>query len=147
MSRFLNPWTEIQNMRREIDRIMDETSDWGAAHPGRGEHALWSPVADMYETQGYIIIEMELPGVDQEKVSLENKGDQLIVYGEKRREKDATGSAYQMLERSYGPFSRKFNLPKNVDADSIRAVLKNGVLSITVPKKEMPQQSVQITIE
>ncbi len=149
MSKFLNPWLEIQNMREEIDRLVDEGMDRSASRKKEKEHfALWSPVADVYEASGQYLIELELPGVDLEKVSLESKGDQLIVYGEKRIEKDATGNVYQILERTHGPFSRKFNLPGNVDLNGIRAVLKNGVLNITIPKKETPKPSdVNITIE
>jgi len=149
MSRYVNPWLEIQNMREEIDRIMDESRDWSMGRKSEKERfALWSPVADVYETGGHYVVELELPGVDQEKVSLESKAGQLFIYGEKRIEKDASGSAYQMLERSYGPFSRKFRLPGNVDVNNIKAVLKNGVLTISIPKKETPKaSSVNILID
>jgi len=148
MSKHHNPWMEIQSMREEIDRIMDDAREWSMGRAAeRDRFALWRPVADLYETLEQYIIELELPGVDQEKISLETKGGQLLVHGEKRIEKDATGSAYQLVERSYGPFSRKFKLPGNVDPAGIRAVFKNGVLTISIPKKETPSNSVSIQVE
>jgi len=148
MSKHHNPWMEIQSMREEIDRIMDDAREWSMGRAtGKDRFALWAPVADLYETIEQYVIELEIPGVDQEKISLETQDGNLLVHGEKRIEKDATGSAYQLVERSYGPFSRKFQLPRNVDPAGIRAVLKNGVLTISVPKKDMPSNSVSIKVE
>ncbi|RQD75540.1 MAG: Hsp20/alpha crystallin family protein [Desulfonatronospira sp. MSAO_Bac3] len=148
MSKHHNPWMEIQSMREEIDRIMDDARDWSMGRASdRDRFALWRPVADLYETVDQYIIELELPGVDQEKISLESKGGHLLVHGEKRIEKEATGSAYQLVERSYGPFSRKFQLPRNVDSAGIKAVFKNGVLTVSIPKKDTPSKSVSIKVE
>ena len=138
----INPWLEIQNMREEITKMMDEALNWGQKRnkPGEGV-VLWQPLADVYETQENFVIEMELPGIDREKINLEVKGQQLLVYGERRLERDATGSVYQILERSYGPFARNFFLRGNVHTSGIKAVLKNGVLTITIPKRKSIQPS------
>jgi len=143
----INPWLEIQNMREEISKMMDEALNWGQGKMKQNERvALWQPLADVYETQEQFVIEIELPGIDRERVNLEIKGHQLLVYGERRLEKDATGSVYQMLERSYGPFARNFFLPENVDTSGIRAMFKNGVLTITIPKKRVQSSGVRIEI-
>ena len=148
MSKHHNPWMEIQSMREEIDRIMDDALEWSTGGSiDKDRLALWRPVADLYETKDQYIIELELPGVDQEKISLEAKGGHILVHGEKRIEKDATGSAYQLVERSFGPFNRRFQLPRNVDPAGIRAVFKCGVLTISVPKKETPSSAVSIKVD
>lgn len=147
MGRKSDPWLEIENMRQEMDRIMDETVRMKIKPTrGRNQISLWQPLADLYESRTHLIIEMELPGVLQEDVNLEVQADQLIVYGEKKLEKDAAGSAYQMLERSYGPFSRVFFLPEEADCSRTSAVFKNGVLTISIPKAA-PRQKKSFRIQ
>ncbi|MCA1742962.1 MAG: Hsp20/alpha crystallin family protein, partial [Desulfonatronovibrio sp.] len=93
-----NPWIEIDNMRNEMDKIMNETMNLKMKSPKDGNRfSLWQPVTDLYETDTQLIIEIELPGVLRENINMEVQGDQLIVYGEKKLEKDASGSAYQVL--------------------------------------------------
>ncbi|WP_150112178.1 Hsp20/alpha crystallin family protein [Desulfonatronovibrio hydrogenovorans] len=142
-----NPWTEIKSMREEMDRIMNESMNQKMTGKNlRSRLSLWQPVADLYQTEDLLVVEMELPGVHQANVNLEIQGNQLMVYGEKKMEKEATGSAYQMLERSYGPFSRVFILPDNIDSTAIKAVFANGILSVFIPKAAKVKKPVSIKI-
>lgn len=141
------PWIEINNMRNEMDKIMNEAMSLKMKPPGDGNRfSLWQPIADLYEIESRLIIEIELPGVLRENINMEVQGDQLIVYGEKKLEKDASGSAYQVLERSYGPFSRLFILPDNIQSSEISAVFRNGVLFISIPKVKKHKKRVAIEI-
>jgi HSP20 family protein len=142
-----NPWIEIKNMRDEMDKIMNETMNFKLQSKSeRNRLALWQPVADLYETGAYLVIEMELPGVLQENINLEIQGNQIMVFGEKMLEKEASGSAYQMLERSYGPFSRVFMLPDYIESSAVTAVFKNGVLRVRLPKKSKQKKPISIDI-
>ena len=94
----------------------------------------WQPVADVVETAVAFRVTLELPGVSREDVTVEAQGRFLVIQGERRFEKDPDGGLYQVLERSYGPFSRRFALPKGVARSEIVAVMKDGLLVVVVPR-------------
>lgn len=147
MDRKFNPWLEIISMRDEMDKIMNETMNFKMDTRSRKNRlSLWQPVTDMFETDSHLVLEMELPGVLQENINLELQDGQLVVYGEKKLEKEATGSVYQMLERSYGPFSRVFKLPENIDPSTVTAVYKNGTLRVSMLKTDKFKKPVSINI-
>ncbi len=147
MDRKFNPWLEIISMRDEMDKIMNETMNLKMDTRSRKNRlSLWQPVTDMFETDSHLVLEMELPGVFQENINLELQGGQLVVYGEKKLEKEVSGSAYQMLERSYGPFSRVFQLPENIDPSTVTAVYKNGTLRVSMLKTDKFKKPVSINI-
>lgn len=102
------------------------------------------PAADVVETRGEFLVEVELPGVKREGIVLEIHGRELTVRGVPRVEKDADGSVYHILERSRGPLSRVFVLPSGVEQDDIAASFSEGVLRITVPKKKGSRRSICI---
>lgn len=125
-----SPWMgmdELNEMTRRMGR--------GGEANNCGERYLWNPASDMLETPCEFIVEMELPGLSLKEVAVEFHGTDLWVYGERRREKDARGNVYHSMERECGPFARRFELPHSVDAAGISAVLREGVLRITVPKR------------
>jgi HSP20 family protein len=74
--------------------------------------------------------------MQRDAVNIEVLGRELVIYGERRHEKDVGGSAYHVLERSYGPFARRFDLPESTDMTAIKATMQQGILSVTVPKKD-----------
>lgn len=128
----LNPWLEIQDMKEEIGRIMEETSGRDKARCEK--LANFRPAADVYATMDNYMIQVELPGLAPSGVSLEISSSTLAVCGERRLEKDASGGAYQIMERSYGTFYREFVLPEDAVTDAISASMEQGVLTIRVPR-------------
>ena len=141
----LNPWLEIQNMKEEIGRIMEETTAKDAS--GCEKVANFRPPADVYATADNYLIQVELPGMAPDGVSLEISSNTLAVCGERRLEKGAAGGAYQTLERAYGRFYREFVLPEDVRLESISASMEQGVLSIRIPRKDLMGQGVRIAID
>jgi HSP20 family protein len=132
-----NPWLEIQAMKDEIGKMMDETPHDESSHCLlRERQAHYKPVADVYETREAYVIQVELAGMQRDAVNIEVLGRELVIYGERRHEKDVGGSAYHVLERSYGPFARRFDLPEAADTSAIKATMQQGILSVTVPKKD-----------
>lgn len=130
-----NPWLEIQGMKQKMDKLMDEVRErFDLERETRERAALWQPVTDAYETEADYIIQMELPGLNKEDIVLEIKNQELWIYGERRMVKEATGSNYHVLERSYGPFARKFLLPEQADQNRVQASFLDGLLTISIPK-------------
>lgn len=122
------PWMALTEMRAEAQALVGETD-------GKKEAAYaWQPVADVLETAGEFRVVLELPGVCRDAVSVEARGRYLVVEGQRTFDKEAGSGVYQVLERSYGPFCRRFVLPKGVSRSEIAAVMKDGVLVVTLPK-------------
>lgn len=142
------PWMGLAEVKDELDRIMARAKDQGAGPEGLSEKAYcWTPAADVRETPEAYVITVELAGLEREDVAVEIRSRSLWVYGERRFEKpcDCEG-AIVSLERSYGPFARRFGLPKGVDRAGVAAVLKNGLLEITLPKEFREPRRRRITI-
>jgi len=132
-----SPWMGLADRKTELERAMAEAAGGGRAPSAASEKAyFWAPAADVLETPEAFVIMVELPGVEREAVAIEIKTRTLWVYGE-RPVAGAGGHecAYHSMERAHGPFARRFTLPKGVDRSGVRAVFKNGVLSITLPKE------------
>ncbi len=105
---------------------------------GSAEEKILSPVLDLYTTDTEYTLTAELPGVDPDAVKLEIDGDTLALSGEKKNLFEDKQTKYS--ERSYGSFKRTVKLPEDVNADAIAAQFKDGVLTITLPRrvKETP---------
>jgi HSP20 family protein len=95
----------------------------------------WNPAVEIVETEDEILLTAELPGLEEKDIQINVEENLLSLTGERTLEKKEE-SDYVRSERWYGKFSRSFRLPDTADAENIRAELKKGVLTITVPKKE-----------
>ena len=102
---------------------------------GVGRSAMLVPRMDVKETDKEIIIEAELPGLEEKDVSLTLQNGILTVQGEKKIEYDEEKENYHMMERSYGSFQRSLRLPDTVDEDKVEARFENGILRVTLPKR------------
>jgi HSP20 family protein len=96
----------------------------------------WSPPVDVLETENELVLKADLPDVDQKDIDIEVENLTLTVKGHRHFEKDGSGKSYHRIERSYGSFVRSFTIPTTVDTEKVAADYKNGVLTITLPKKE-----------
>lgn len=135
-----SPWDDLEKLFEAAERLRE--------HPSRllrksAACGLWTPAADMYETEAGYVIEIELPGIEQEDVVLEVTGSGLVVSGQRPAESRA--AAYHALERDCGPFVRSFGLPRDADPEAISAGMKNGVLTISIPRRgEKAQRSIPV---
>ena len=103
---------------------------------------------DIYETGEELVIKAELPGVSREDVNISVEDGILTIQGERKKEEEIEEDNFHRLERSYGKFTRSFRLPKTVDADKTRAGFKEGVLRITLPRREeIKPREVKIELE
>jgi len=95
----------------------------------------WAPAVDVAETKEKIIVRAELPGMKQEDIQIEFENGLLTIRGERAIEK-IENATWHRVERTYGNFSRSFTLPRTVDPERISATYRDGVLEISVPKRE-----------
>ena len=102
----------------------------------RGTNGMLARAVDLTEDDEAFLLTAELPGVDREAVSIEIHDGVLKLAGERASEDGDDGGSVRLRERRYGSFQRSFRLPDNVQADKIEAGMKDGVLTITVPKAE-----------
>lgn len=127
-----DPWT------RDVERVFARMLDL----PNRffGEEAAglagWQPRMDVKETDTSIVVRMDLPGMDQKDIRLNVENNLLTVSGERRLEEEKKGEAFHRVECFYGNFTRSFTLPQTVDVGKIDAKYRNGVLEITLTKRE-----------
>ena len=107
----------------------------------------WVPAVDISETKNAYIVKGELPGVDKEDVDISIDENTLTIRGEKKYEKSVDEQQDHRTECVYGSFERSFSLPKQVDINNVKAVFKNGVLKLTVPKaEEAKPKQIQVKI-
>jgi HSP20 family protein len=106
----------------------------------------WAPSVDIYETENELVLKADLPDVDPKEIDVRVENQTLTIAGERKFETSASDKGYHRIERSYGNFVRSFAVPNSFDTDKINAAYKNGVLTVTLPKKETAKPR-QIKIE
>lgn len=94
----------------------------------------FSPDFEVKETASDFVFKADLPGIREQDVDVSISGDRITISGKRESEKREDNDRFYAYERSYGSFSRMFTLPGGVDADHARAELKDGVLTLVVPK-------------
>ena len=97
----------------------------------------WSPAVDIFETDNELVLKADVPDIDAKNVAIQLENGTLTLKGERRFEDQKNGKGFHRIERSYGSFTRAFSLPDTVDGEKVKADYKNGVLTITLPKKEV----------
>lgn len=137
-------------LHREVDRLFEDAfRGFGLGFPRLSPtreaasllptwQGMLRPSVDIQETDKQYLITLEVPGVDEKDIQLTLDDDVLWVRGEKRQEEERKDGQYHFVERSYGSFQRALNLPSNANQDAIKASFKNGVLTITLDKREQP---------
>jgi HSP20 family protein len=96
----------------------------------------WAPAVDIYETENELVLKADLPDVDLKDIDVRVENQTLTISGERTFEKKDTTKGYHRIERNYGSFVRSFSVPNTFDTENVAADFKNGVLSVTLPKKE-----------
>ncbi len=96
----------------------------------------FTPASDAAATDDAYVVEVELPGVKEEDISVQLHGNMLIVKGNKQSSHEEENKTYYFSERTYGAFQRTFRLPADVDDSRIEAVAADGVLTLRIPKRK-----------
>ncbi|HTO75922.1 MAG TPA: Hsp20/alpha crystallin family protein [Thermoanaerobaculia bacterium] len=127
-----DPYREFRNLARRFDRAFSPA-------PSRDEEVSlgsWMPPVDIAEDKDRITLTAELPGFRQDQIEIQMEGGVLTLRGERRFEDASDGKNFHRVERSYGQFVRSFTLPNNVDRERIQASFSDGLLEISMPKRE-----------
>jgi len=143
-----DPFSEFRNFQEDLGRIFN------TALPKvfSGDEGLlsgnWAPVVDIYEDQDSITLEADLPGMKPSDFNLSIENYRLTLSGERKFENEKKGDNWRRVERSYGGFTRAFSLPSTVNVDAVNAEFKDGVLRVTLPKREeVKARQIQVTVK
>ncbi|HEX5832618.1 MAG TPA: Hsp20/alpha crystallin family protein [Pyrinomonadaceae bacterium] len=130
-----DPFRDLRTLQEEVNRLFSTNLSRSFGDEGIGRGA-WAPSVDIYENKDQIVLEAELPGMKQEDFDLSIENNVITLRGERKFEKVDETDNYHRVERSYGSFTRSFTLPQTVSAEGATADYSNGVLRVTLPKRE-----------
>jgi HSP20 family protein len=129
-------FSELPRLNEEVNRL------FGQSNRGSG----FVPAVDIYEDTEAVYLKAELPGIKAEDIKINVENRVLTLSGERRLEKEDKREGYHRVERSYGGFTRSFSLPDSVNTDKTEASLKEGLLTLKLPKKAEVQPK-QISVK
>ena len=130
-----DPFREMRSLQDEVNRLFASSFSRGGDESDLMRGA-WSPQVDIFENQNEIVLEAELAGMKPEDVDISIENNVLTIHGERKFEKKDESDNFHRVERSYGSFTRSFTLPPTVSSESANAEFENGVLRLTLAKRE-----------
>jgi HSP20 family protein len=131
-----DPFRDLRSLQDEVNRLFSMSFPHGGGGQDEIMRGAWTPSVDIYEGKDEIVLEAELPGMKPEDVDVSIENNIITIRGERRFEKKDESDNYHRVERSYGSFARSFTLPRNVMGDQAKADFSNGVLHVSLPKRE-----------
>jgi HSP20 family protein len=131
-----DPFREMRSLQDEVNRLFASSFSRGNGGESDLMRGAWSPQVDIFENQNEIVLEAELPGMKPEDVDISIENNVLTIHGERKFEKKDENDNFHRVERSYGTFTRSFTLPPTVQSENANAEFENGVLRLTLAKRE-----------
>ncbi len=144
-----DPFSELTSLQDRVNQLFGQPMPfWRLGRRAEPSLAVPSfiPAVDVYEDEHSITLTAELPGIEEKDLNISVENGVLTISGERKMENVETKENFQRIERSYGRFTRSFTLPPTVDPEDVKAEFSNGVLKITLPKREEAKPK-QIKIE
>ena len=144
MNRWEQPSRGATTLQDQINRMFSE----GVGHAGEESNLTpWAPAVDIYETENELVIKADLPDVNPQNLDIRVENNILTIRGERKFESKVKEDNYLRVERAYGSFSRSFSLANSVKTEAIKADYQNGVLTLSLPKREeaKPKQ-IKVTV-
>jgi len=133
MNRWEQPLRGAATLQEQINRVFGDmvgrTSEESNLTP-------WAPPVDIYETEHELVVKADLPEVNPQDLDIRVENNILTIRGERKFENKVNEENYLRVERAYGSFSRSFSLANSVKSDAIKADYQNGVLTLSIPKRE-----------
>ena len=128
------PFREMAAVHNELSRFMNGLLE------GNGRNTqTWVPALDVWETENELVYAFDLPGIPEDKISIEFEDGALTVSAQREQTEEVSKERFYRFERRYGSFARTVGLPQGVAEDAIRAEYKDGVLEVHVAKPEQPK--------
>jgi HSP20 family protein len=139
------PFRDLVSTQDRFNRLFNDTFT-RLFDGSEGETRGWAPAVDVHETAHELVLTADLPGVDPKDVEIRVENGTLFVKGERKFEK-TNDKGYLQVERVYGTFTRTFSLPPSINPENVTANYKNGVLTVTLPKREEAKpKSIKINV-
>jgi HSP20 family protein len=129
-----DPFRDLLTLQERMNRLFEHSlvrshlADPAMASVG------WTPLADVYETAESFVVQIEVPGIAEEDIEVNVDGDTLVVRGQRQPTTRTRPDSFHRMERSYGSFSRSFQLSEDVDPERVTAKFKDGLLRVELPK-------------
>jgi HSP20 family protein len=118
-----------EQINRMLNDVLERTGEESSL-------TTWAPAVDIFETEHELVVKADLPDVKPEELDIRVENNILTIRGERKFEKKVNENNYLRVERSYGAFSRSFSLANTVNSEAIKAAYKDGVLTLSIPKRE-----------
>jgi len=138
------PFRNVSSLQEQVNRLFEST------FPHKGDESTltaWAPAVDVYETENELVIKADLPEISEKDLDVRVENNMMTIRGERKFEQQVKEDSYLRMERAYGSFSRSFSLPNTVNTEAINAEYKNGVLTVTLPKRaESKPKQVKINV-
>ena len=132
LSRF-EPFRGAFSLQDQINRLFSDVFERPA---DESNLTTWAPAVDIFETEQELVVKADLPDIDPKELDIRVENNILSIRGERKIESKVSQDKYLRVERAYGRFSRSFSLANTVNSEAIKADYENGVLTLTVPKRE-----------
>jgi HSP20 family protein len=127
------PFRRTTSLQDQVNRLFSDVFE------RKGEESsltAWAPSVDIYETEHELVVKADLPEVDPKDLDIRVENNILTIRGERKFEKKVNEENYLRVERAYGSFARSFTLANTVNSEAIKADYQNGVLTLSIPKRE-----------
>jgi HSP20 family protein len=134
--RTLNRWEPFRGattLQEQINRVFGDVLERSG---GESNLTAWAPAVDIFETEHELVVKADLPEVNAQDLDIRVENNILTIRGERKFEKKVDESNYLRVERAYGSFARSFSLANTVNSEAIKADYQNGVLTLSIPKRE-----------
>lgn len=142
-----DPFSDLRGLQADVNRIFNNTFPRYSEAGEVLEKGSWTPEVDITEGELAIVLEADLPGVKPTDFRLSIENNVLTLSGERRAERGVMGEKAHRIERTYGRFARTFTLPTSVNVEKVSAELREGVLRVTLPKREeVRARQIQVTV-
>ncbi len=127
----MSPWSPLRDLEGQFNRLFGELArDYDLSDRG------WSPAVDLKESEHEYTLVADLPGMKREEIDVTVVDNTVTLKGERKHETESKEDGYHCIERRYGSFERTFEIPGGFKADKISAHFDNGVLRVTLPKRD-----------
>ncbi len=140
-----DPFRQLTSLQDQVNRLFDAT------FPSRTDNSAltaWAPPVDIYETENELVVKADLPDINEKDLDVRIENNMLTIRGERKFAQETKEDNYLRVERAYGSFSRSFSLPNTVNSEAIKAEYKDGVLTVTLPKRpESKPKQVKISVK
>jgi HSP20 family protein len=133
INRWEQPFRGATTLQEQINRVFGDV----VGRTGEESNLTpWAPEVDIYETENELVVKADLPDVNPQDLDIRVENNILTIRGERKFDKKVNEDNYLRIERSYGSFSRSFSLANSVKSEAIKADYQNGVLTLSIPKRE-----------